>query len=263
VIINPDVAATKADFDEDPHNTLRVTSFFDTIQGEGPLAGMPSVFLRLAGCNFGAKDNFCQFCDTAFQLEQATLWTHEDLIEAITALPTFRNTFALVVTGGEPTLQHNLLEFLSKCSEVFAAIQIETNGTNAAFFRALREDYPSLKIITVVSPKASYKARKYAPLREEVRAAASCLKFVVEANPASPHHTIPDWALAEAARGQKVYVSPMAVYKRPYVGEVSSGWDHTLIDAEKTAANYSYAATYALTHGLHVSIQQHLFLAVA
>ena len=56
---------------------------------------------------------------------------------------------------------------------------------------------------------------------------------------------------------------PMAVYKKPYAGEVSSIWDTELIDHEATAANYAYAAQYALTNNLRLSIQMHLMTAIA
>jgi 7-carboxy-7-deazaguanine synthase len=38
-----------------------VTSMFFTLQGEGPYAGMPALFIRLAKCNLD-----CSFCDTFF-----------------------------------------------------------------------------------------------------------------------------------------------------------------------------------------------------
>lgn len=41
---------------------LFVQSIFPTIQGEGPAAGIPSVFIRLGGCNLA-----CSFCDTEFE----------------------------------------------------------------------------------------------------------------------------------------------------------------------------------------------------
>lgn len=40
---------------------LLVSSSFFTFQGEGPFTGHPAVFLRLAGCNIGAKED-CAFC---------------------------------------------------------------------------------------------------------------------------------------------------------------------------------------------------------
>lgn len=84
---------------------------------------------------------------------------------------------------------------------------------------------------------------------------------MVSADPNDPHHTIPQWAL-DFAKDGVVYVSPMAIYKKAYPGEVSSIWDDDLIDREKTAQNYAYAAQYAMKHNLHLSLQTHLFTAI-
>src|SRR5882672_9762748 len=43
--------------DYDPQGKLWVREVFYTIQGEGPDAGTPAVFVRLAGCNLR-----CYFC---------------------------------------------------------------------------------------------------------------------------------------------------------------------------------------------------------
>jgi 7-carboxy-7-deazaguanine synthase len=46
----------------EPSGALKIVDLFYTIQGEGPYNGMPSVFVRLAGCNLR-----CYFCDTNFE----------------------------------------------------------------------------------------------------------------------------------------------------------------------------------------------------
>ena len=48
-------------FKDAPAESLFVTSMFFTLQGEGPYAGMPALFIRLAKCNL-----VCSFCDTFF-----------------------------------------------------------------------------------------------------------------------------------------------------------------------------------------------------
>ena len=65
--INVDVNATKNDFTDG----LLVTSIFYTLQGEGRFTGQRFIFIRLAGCNFGAKTQTCVQCDTAFQIANA------------------------------------------------------------------------------------------------------------------------------------------------------------------------------------------------
>jgi len=42
--------------------SLLVKNIFKTLQGEGPHAGVPAVFIRLGGCNLA-----CSFCDTEFE----------------------------------------------------------------------------------------------------------------------------------------------------------------------------------------------------
>src|SRR5580698_3634194 len=49
------------DSGSDPVSTLRVAEIFYSVQGEGTLAGVPSVFLRLSGCNLR-----CEWCDTPY-----------------------------------------------------------------------------------------------------------------------------------------------------------------------------------------------------
>lgn len=262
-VLNRDRAITNRDYKSDPPDTLRVTSVFPTIQGEGPYAGRASIFIRLSGCNFGDKNYFCAFCDSSFEFDNASILTYSELEQRILDIPEYHPNMVLVITGGEPTLQDNLIPFLVRVRHLFSVLQIETNGTQSSWFKKLDvvRELDDLKVI--VSPKASYKAKKYPQTHSEVLARTTALKFVLEDVEGSPHNTIPDWAFDFRDEGHTVYVSPMAVYRRPYSGEVSSAWDHTLIDAEKTERNYNYAGRYALKHNLCVSIQGHLFLALA
>ena len=105
---------------------------FASLQGEGPSAGRPSVFVRLSNCNLA-----CVWCDTAYtwrfsgpdaferKAEQVVL-SEADTATRILAFDGNR----LVVTGGEPLLQ---APALSKLLALLPAmhIEIETNGTVA------------------------------------------------------------------------------------------------------------------------------------
>ncbi|MGE8454473.1 MAG: hypothetical protein ACN6OP_28455, partial [Pseudomonadales bacterium] len=86
--------------------------------------------------------------------------------------------------------------------------------------------------------------------------------FVVDADPESPHHKVPEWVSDPDMYNIPIYVSPMARYLRPYSGEVSSVWDRTLIDHETTSKNYEYAAQYAIANNFRLSLQTHLFTAI-
>ena len=253
-----DIAATRKSY-KDFGDKILITSIFRTIQSEGPLAGHPAIFVRTAGCNFGKKDHQCTWCDTSFQFDKGTLYTPEELLDAVKALTGYNIYDVLVITGGEPTLQHNLLPFIQMAHPFFDAVQIETNGTQPSFFHNF-----DAHTKVVVSPKASNKAHRYPELSDIVLQNATCLKFVVTSDWEDPQHEVPEWAFAACDKlDTPIYVSPMAVYKRAYAGEVSSAWDATLVDQEATARNYAYAAAYAMENNCLLSIQGHLFTAIA
>ncbi len=105
---------------------------FASLQGEGPSAGRPSVFVRLSNCNLA-----CVWCDTAYTWRFAgpgaferkanqVVLSEDDTAARILALGGSR----LVVTGGEPLLQSPALAKLLALLPAMH-IEIETNGTVA------------------------------------------------------------------------------------------------------------------------------------
>jgi 7-carboxy-7-deazaguanine synthase len=104
-----------------PGTDYLVHSSWNTIQGEGPYAGWPAVFVRFAGCNLR-----CFFCDTDFT--GGALYTPFTLSERIGYLSDQMNRAPLVVlTGGEPMLQD--IPSLVMSSDLRFRFQIETAGT--------------------------------------------------------------------------------------------------------------------------------------
>ncbi|MGB9823508.1 MAG: 7-carboxy-7-deazaguanine synthase QueE [Candidatus Hydrothermia bacterium] len=107
---------------------LVVSEIFKSIQGEGPKAGAPSVFLRLGGCNLR-----CDFCDTKYASfhDYSEEWQAFDIDEVIKKVIEIRlNAWNFVITGGEPLLQKKQLALLiGKVASLFRSIEIETNGT--------------------------------------------------------------------------------------------------------------------------------------
>lgn len=109
--------------------TYRVKSIFGpTIQGEGLHAGMPCIFLRLAGCNAwdGRPEtraaSACPYCDTDFRGGESLTW--DQIAARLPLMP----TGGCVLTGGEPLLQadQTLVDHLGGR---YAWVDIETNGT--------------------------------------------------------------------------------------------------------------------------------------
>ncbi|MBN2096661.1 7-carboxy-7-deazaguanine synthase QueE [Candidatus Peregrinibacteria bacterium] len=98
-----------------------ISEIFHSIQGEGPNAGKPAVFLRLSGCNLR-----CKWCDTKYAWKQGGEMETNDIIRAIRKYPCRH----LVITGGEPLLQQNGLKELLKKLKNYT-VELETNGSVA------------------------------------------------------------------------------------------------------------------------------------
>src|ERR1700730_16122971 len=82
---------------------LKIAELFYSIQGEGSLVGVPSVFIRTSGCNLR-----CRWCDTPY-----TSWNPEgeelDLDTILSRVRAFPAAHA-VVTGGEPMIAPKVVE---------------------------------------------------------------------------------------------------------------------------------------------------------
>lgn len=109
---------------------LKLSEIFDSVQGEGPSAGTPCVFLRLATCNL-----HCEWCDTPYTWDWRR-FRYEDEVrrESASALGRRLNASGLrrlVVTGGEPMIQQPALVELFQALDADWTIEVETNGTFA------------------------------------------------------------------------------------------------------------------------------------
>jgi 7-carboxy-7-deazaguanine synthase len=278
-IINADRTARAKDYEGLAMNQLLVYSMFYTLQGEGPFAGRPAIFLRLAGCNYGAKKDVCQFCDTAFQVAKGKVMTFGEILFAADQMWKTRckKPFPrlMVITGGEPFLQPTLTNFCVTATHPdypgsergFAwTVQIESNGSIP---NPPALDMPD-EVMLVVSPKAPHAFRpgEYPPMHKFYKDRANVFKFLIEDNPNSPYYLPPQWAL-EAAVHQPIYLSPIAVYNAsPISGdsdapnEVASFWDPALIDQGACHRNHLRAAQLCMVYGLRMSIQMHLLATI-
>jgi len=97
----------------------RITEVFYSIQGEGANAGLPTVFIRFAGCNLN-----CVFCDTDYS-EKIRL-NGKDLLEIARAVGL--GCPNVLLTGGEPAIQTSA-SLIDLLHTKFNWIGIESNGT--------------------------------------------------------------------------------------------------------------------------------------
>jgi 7-carboxy-7-deazaguanine synthase len=107
-----------------------------TIQGEGKLVGVPSLFVRLAGCNlrcqWNLSDGGISTCDTSYANDGTGFSTWHEVKEVVdVVINNLDNIRHVVITGGEPLLQKDsLIEFCRLLkSKKNIHITIETNGT--------------------------------------------------------------------------------------------------------------------------------------
>ncbi len=100
----------------------RVAEVFFSIQGEGPTAGIPAVFVRLQGCSVG-----CAWCDTRYSWDPAggREVSLDALISEVRAYPCRR----VVVTGGEPLESPLFSPLLTSLHLEGFDVEIETSGT--------------------------------------------------------------------------------------------------------------------------------------
>ena len=77
---------------------MLIAEIFHSLQGEGELTGVPSVFVRTSGCNLR-----CNWCDTPYASwkPEGKPFTVEQVVAAVQAYPLARH---VVLTGGEPMI---------------------------------------------------------------------------------------------------------------------------------------------------------------
>lgn len=132
----------------DAAGRLLVNEIFYTIQGEGPDAGCPAVFIRLSKCNLR-----CYFCDTEF--ESGKEMAVGDVIEIVRTLTKGNNCHLIVITGGEPLLQ-NVVPVIEHLNKNGYRVSVETAGTVwADEFKRVFAVRPAHVNRIVCSPKTS------------------------------------------------------------------------------------------------------------
>ena len=156
---------------------MKIAEIFYSLQGEGSLIGVPSVFVRTSGCNLR-----CAWCDTPY-----TSWTPEGEERSLDSIVEEVNRYSashVVITGGEPMIAPEIGELTHRLHQ---HVTIETAGTVDAHVRCdLMSISPKLANSTPHDREGGRWAQqherlRYQPeiLRRLIQLYAYQLKFVV------------------------------------------------------------------------------------
>ena len=101
---------------------MLIAEIFHSIQGEGELTGVPSVFVRTSGCNLR-----CAWCDTPY-----ASWnpegTERSAAEVVGRVLEFGCPH-VVLTGGEPMIAGGIRDLAARLKAEGCHLTIETAGT--------------------------------------------------------------------------------------------------------------------------------------
>lgn len=220
-------------------SSFQIHSIFSTIQGEGPFAGRPATFIRLAGCNLQ-----CPSCDTEYTSNRKVL-TPEEIRDIMLAEGHIAPL--VVITGGEPFRQP-IAPLVYYLLHNRYRVQIETNGTlfdPGMIF--VREYVPLLQTI-VCSPKTGDLNKQLVPYID-------AFKYVLQAGEISEVDGLPLKALGHPCGKTGVYRPPEGYSKnRVYVQPLDEGCP------TRNKQNLEAAVWSSQTFGYTFCLQVHKYI---
>jgi len=109
----------------------KLDGLFYTIQGEGKYIGYPTTFIRLSRCNLRCswlnRDGTLTKCDTPHtsfdpEIEETSF---DEILDYVKS----NNADHVVVSGGEPFFQKEVVDLIDKLNSLGKFVTVETNGT--------------------------------------------------------------------------------------------------------------------------------------
>lgn len=129
---------------------MHLIELYKSVQGESSFAGLPCIFVRLAGCNLR-----CAWCDSEYTFSGGKPLTEDEIVAQVEALAPCR---LVEFTGGEPMLQaRELIPLMKRLLAAQYTLMIETSGE-----RPLAEVPAAVhKIVDVKCPGAGSAANSF------------------------------------------------------------------------------------------------------
>src|SRR5688572_22159252 len=152
---------------------MRISELFYSIQGEGKLAGVPSVFVRASGCNLR-----CVWCDTPY-----ASWDPEGPEMSVARIVEDVEEFGarhIVITGGEPLIMPDIVEL---CDALKARQHHITVETAATVFKQLKLDLASLSPKLANSTPHERESGRFAAVHEKNRLNFETIQRFIDTSP--------------------------------------------------------------------------------
>jgi 7-carboxy-7-deazaguanine synthase len=118
--IGPTVMGAAAKSSRSVGSAMRIIEVFHSVQGEGPLTGLRTSFIRTARCNLR-----CTWCDTKYSFGPGT---ERSLASILREVRGHRTRYACL-TGGEPLLQRESADLLRALAKGGWTTVVETGGS--------------------------------------------------------------------------------------------------------------------------------------
>ncbi len=218
---------------------LYVHSIFYTIQGEGPFAGRPAVFVRLYGCNLQ-----CPGCDTDYT-SQRFHWYPEPLARRIVSNFKAPTSPLVILTGGEP-LRQDIMPLVGALQKAGCVVQVETNGTLPLPKRRANDTAQLTSIQIVCSPKTGR-------VNKMLERFITAYKYVVTADQVSKEDGLPLTALGYPAH---------PILARPREGFPTEQIYVQPVDPDPDGTNLKACIESCYKFGYTLCLQQHKIIGV-
>ena len=101
---------------------MQIIEIYKSLQGESSYAGLPCVFVRLAGCNLR-----CTWCDSEYTFKGGQRMTLDEVEQDVLRLAP--DGGLVEITGGEPMIAPQIVELTERMRALGHHITIETAGT--------------------------------------------------------------------------------------------------------------------------------------
>ena len=103
---------------------IAISEIFYSLQGEGRLAGKPTIFIRTFGCPLA-----CSYCDSMYANNGTDFiqMTVPEIMNKVCELAPDCNN--ICVTGGEPLTQPHILGLLQELAAGHYWVEVETSGS--------------------------------------------------------------------------------------------------------------------------------------